>query len=142
MTATRSRKEEVGYKRSLRSTDKTECPFCKENDSSLIEDGKSFRVIRNIFPYSLWDGQDVEDHLMITPKKHTNSLAGLSSKEKAEYVDLISKYEALGYNLYARAPKSKIKSVVHQHTHLIKNIGETRRFVFLLRKPYIRVVLK
>lgn len=142
MTATRSRKEEKIYKNHLKITNRDSCAFCPINEDSdqLIEETSCFKIIRNIFAYSIWDGQQVTDHLMITPKKHTDSLAGMKTNEKIEYIDLIEKYEKQGYNIYSRAPSSAIKSIIHQHTHLIKTEGKSKRFVFLLRKPYIRIV--
>jgi diadenosine tetraphosphate (Ap4A) HIT family hydrolase len=143
MTATRSRKEENTYKKHLKTTDAKSCPFCaaKKQDRDFYEETKSFKIIKNIFPYSIWDGQTVIDHLMVTPKKHTDNLAGMTNAQKVEYVSIIEKYEKRGYNIYSRAPVSVIKSIAHQHTHLIKTKGAAKRFLFLLRRPfYIRVV--
>lgn len=143
MTATRSRGEERFYKRYQKRPD-TACQFCAIQKSSkqFVDQTKNFTIIKNIFSYSLWDGQKVEDHLMVIPKKHTDSLDSLSDTAAVEYVKILSQYEAKGYNVYARAPNSAIKSVVHQHTHLIQTSGRPHRLVFLLRKPYIRLVLK
>ena len=142
MTATRSRHEEKQYKESLQKSRDNGCPFCAITVTSdqIVEDGVAHKVIHNIFPYSLWDGQRVADHLMVVPKKHTDSLKSLTSREKIEYVDILSKYESRGYNVYARASQSTSKSIVHQHTHLIKLTSRTPRFVLLLRKPYLRLV--
>ena len=142
MTATRSRKEETDYKKYLKTIKHADCVFCiiEKGNDQLVEETVGFKVIKNIFGYSLWDGQRVTDHLMITPKKHSNSLANMKPNEKVEYVDLIEKYEKLGYNIYSRAPSSIIKSVVHQHTHLIKTEGRPMRLVLLLRRPYFRIV--
>ena len=140
MTATRSRKEEKEYKGYLKTKPNT-CPFCeiKTGSDQLIEETKHFKVVHNIFSYSLWDGQNVADHLMIVPKKHTASLADIPKDASAEFVQLLGSYEKKGYNIYARAPASVIKSVLHQHTHLIKPAGRPKKFVFLLRKPFIRI---
>lgn len=142
MTATRSRKEEKEYSKHLKSVNRAGCAFCpiKKGDNQFVEGTNSFKIIRNIFAYSLWDGQKVTDHMMITPKKHTDSLANMKPAEKIEYVNIVEKYEKLGYNIYSRAPSSAIKSIVHQHTHLIKTEGDSKKFVMLLRKPYIRIV--
>jgi len=142
MTATRSRSEEENYKYYLKSVKHIDCVFCdiKKGNKDTIEETASFKVIKNIFAYSLWDGQVVIDHMLITPNIHTDSLANMRRQDKVEYVDLVEKYEKLGYNIYARAPSSAMKSIVHQHTHLIKTGGGPRRFVLLLRKPYIRIV--
>ncbi len=144
MTAPRSRKENTTYNRYQAKQQGSLCVFCEINKKSpqFVTEGKYFKVIRNIFAYSLWDSQDVNDHLMLVPKKHVDSLAKLPSAAATEYVKLISDYEQKGYNIYARAPVSVIKTVVHQHTHFIKTSGAPKRFVFLLRKPYVRLVLK
>lgn len=143
MTATRSRKEEKIYKAYQKQRKTDTCSFCEINKSSdqYVDSTKYFKIIRNIFAYSIWDGQKVVDHLMITPIKHSDNLANMKPEEKIEYVDILAKYEALGYNVYARAPSSIIKSVVHQHTHLIKTEGESKKFVLLIRRPwYLRIV--
>jgi diadenosine tetraphosphate (Ap4A) HIT family hydrolase len=142
MTATRSRREEKSYKKYLKTAQRNTCAFCviKKNNHQLVTTTSHFKIITNIFPYSLWDGQKVISHLMITPKRHTDSLSNMKPDEKVEYVDLIEQYEYQGYNIYARAPSSSVKSIIHQHTHLIKTDGKTRRFVFLIRKPYFRIV--
>lgn len=143
MTATRSRKEEKFYKSYRMNHKKAACDFCNidKNYSQFLKATRSFKVIRNIFAYSIWDGQEVSDHLMIIPKEHVDSLSKVTSAQAVELLKLISEYEAGGYNFYGRAPSSKIKSVVHQHIHLIKTVGQPKKFVFLLRRPYIRFVL-
>ncbi len=142
MSATRSRKEEKVYKKYQAESNKESCPFCaiRKGDKQFLDETKSFKLIRNIFAYSIWDGQRVTDHIMIVPKKHTDKLEDLDSKEAIEFLKIIGKYEKRGYNMYSRAPSSKIKSVVHQHSHLIKTQGAPKKFLFLLRKPYIRIV--
>lgn len=140
MSATRSRKEHKAYKKYLKSDNLPKCVFCKiqKSHNQLIKETKHFKIINNIFPYSLWDNQAVTDHLMIIPKQHTDSLANMSAEQKCEYVDLVAKYEKQGYNIYSRTPVSTVKSIPHQHTHLIKNDGQTKWLIFLLRKPYMR----
>ncbi len=138
MSATRSRKEEMIYRAYRKKQNPEICLFCqiKKGHRQHILDTRSFRLIRNIFPYSVWDGQKVVDHLMITPKKHVTGLADLSSQEAAELHKLISRYEKRGYSIYARSPESKIKSVAHQHTHLIKTKGKPWDLIFLIRRPF------
>jgi diadenosine tetraphosphate (Ap4A) HIT family hydrolase len=77
---------------------------------------------------------------MVIPKKHTDTLADLSEREALEYVKLISSYEANGYNVYARAPSSKTKSIVHQHTHLIKPDEKSIKFLMYIKTPHVRIV--
>ncbi len=145
MTAQRSRKEEKIYKhyqkKREQNGEKNSCAFCvlQPDSSQIVKQTVHFRVVKNIFPYSLWDGQPVEDHLMIVPLRHTNKLGNLPAAATKEFVKLLNEYEDKRYNIYARAPASIIKSVTHQHTHLIKPQGKSRRFVLFSRKPYIRV---
>lgn len=146
MTAQRSRKEELHYRRhqaDLKKIQKTNqsCAFCiiNSNSSQFIEETKNFRVIKNIFPYSIWDGELVDSHLMVIPKRHTDKLGSLPLSAGNEFLRLIDKYENTGYNLYARSPGSKIKTVFHQHSHLIRPLGKRRKFILFAKKPYIRI---
>lgn len=75
---------------------------------------------------------------MIIPKKHTQRLGDVSADAGDEFLHLIGKYEDAGYNFYARAPQSGMKTIPHQHTHLLKPHGRARRFVLYLRRPYTR----
>lgn len=115
------------------------CQFCQIDSSSpqQISESKYFRTITNLFPYDLWDGQGVDHHIMIIPKKHTTSIAEFTDTEAVEFVNLLATYESQGYNVYARAPGNKIKSVVHQHTHLIKSSRKLLKTMVFIRKPYI-----
>lgn len=108
----------------------------------VLAEHANFRVIRNKFPYAYWDNQPVADHLMIVPKWHTDTLSGLSAEAAQEYVRLLSAYENEGYNLYARAPGSLMKSVVHQHTHLIRTQPSKIKMMVYVPRPYFSWVLK
>lgn len=141
--ATRSKKEEIRYAQHRNEIhSKIECIFCeyKKSDVSFIRKTKSFKILKNLFPYSQWDGQGVLDHIMVVPIKHTDTLSDLTSHEAIEYVNLISSYESKGYSVYSRAPSSTRKTVFHQHTHLIKLDNQTKNLVFYLKKPHIRIV--
>ena len=143
MTAPRSTKLEHAYQRQ-RHTSRAlagECPFCviKKGDPDVVEEATHFWVIRNSAPYSIWDGQGVNDHLLIIPKQHTVKLGSLKGVAAIEFLRLVDTYEELGYNLFARAPISQMKSVVHQHTHLIQPNNKHTNFILYFRKPfYIR----
>lgn len=141
MTAQRSRKEEKQYRQHRKKHVQKVCPFCDINPDEIVRTTKYFYVLRNIFPYSLWDGQEVSDHLMVVPKRHTDKLGGTTPEEAVAFLKIIDSYEAKGYNLYARSPSSSIKSVVHQHTHLMKPKGKQKRFLLMVRKPFIRIAL-
>ena len=146
MTAPRARKEVKAYETHQKYVEppKAGCPFCQINEKSsqLIQQTESFKIIRNIFPYSLWDGQIVNDHLMVIPVMHTDSLANLPAEDAKEFLTIVSRYESRGYSVYARAPASTMKSLAHQHTHLIKSGPKKIKGLFFVRKPYMRLVLK
>jgi ATP adenylyltransferase len=93
-------------------------------------------VVKNIYGYTVWELMDVQDHLMIMPKRHVESIFEFTKQEKTETIELIAEYEKKGYNTYARARDNIIKSVPHQHTHLIKTKNKHARFFIFSRKPY------
>lgn len=139
---TRSRKENKVYRTHIKNVHKkTKCIFCdlKEGDAQFIKETKSFKIVKNAFPYSFWDNQTVIDHIMILPKKHVDSISSFTAQESIEFVDILSSYELQGYNIWARSPKSILKSVIHQHTHLIKPGNKRWKFLFYIHKPNIRI---
>jgi diadenosine tetraphosphate (Ap4A) HIT family hydrolase len=113
------------------------CPFCDYRKDLLVLDGNRMIIIKNIFPYQYWEFMDVEDHLMVVPKRHVVSLLELNKEERLEAMELYAEYEAKGYNIYGRSDDNKIKTVAHQHTHLIKVSGKTAKAGFFSKKPYI-----
>lgn len=139
--ASRTRKETLRYRKYLASLPSAGCDFCSITPKSkqFVQETTYFFIIKNIFPYSFWDLQRVSDHLLILPKKHTDTLSDLTRDEAVEYVELLGSYESVGYNVYSRAPQTKSKSVAHQHTHLIKSEGRLRKVVLYTQKPYLRV---
>lgn len=143
MTAMRSRKNVRLYKKYLRTQrPNDECAFCAlgASDPQYISESEHFKVIRNRFPYDLWDAQRVVDHLMLVPKQHTNTLKNLTPNESKEYIEQISMFESDGYNIYARTPGSSMKSIVHQHTHLIRIEPKSRRRIIITTaKPFVRI---
>lgn len=77
---------------------------------------------------------------MIVPKQHTNKLGDLSGDAAKEFFALVEQYEEQNYNLYARSVHSTVRSIPHQHTHLIKLDGKQRKFLMMVRKPwYFRI---
>jgi diadenosine tetraphosphate (Ap4A) HIT family hydrolase len=105
----------------------SECVFCKISDpnntiNKILEQNDNFWVIKNLFPYAMFDSIEVVDHLLIVPKQHVESVDKLSKSQRAELIELICRYEDRGYNWMARSASNQAKSVSHQHTHLIKTI--------------------
>lgn len=142
MTVVRSRRNEKLYKAyQAKRRNRKSCDFCaiSEGDPQFVTETRSFKVIKNKFPYSFWDDQTVGEHLMVVPKEHTESLASFTPMQSAEFLRLISDYELRGYHVYARAVKSISRSVAHQHTHLIKGVGEPKKFVLQVDKPHILI---
>lgn len=138
--ATRTRQDEKRYALHRKTVHtKTDCIFCEYQEDSpyFLHQTKSFKIIKNQFPYTQWDGQGVLDHIMIVPKKHTDTLSDLTSHEAIEFVELVSSYEIRGYSVYSRSPGSTRKTIFHQHTHLIKLDNRTKRFLVYIRKPYL-----
>ena len=141
MTATRSSQEEISYRKARKSAPQN-CPFCevRVSSDSYVDQSDNFFIIKNNFPYSLWEAQGVDDHLMVIPKKHILSLKELSPEQSKEYVDILKKYEDQNYNVYLRSINSSTRSVLHHHTHLLKTDNKHRKFVILFKWPmYIRM---
>ena len=92
-------------------------------------------VIRNRFPYTLWDGSPVVDHLMIVPKRHIEAAGNFTYEEQQEWSSYALQYEADNYSVYARSAGNGAKSIVHQHTHLIK-VGARPKKLRTLRALY------
>lgn len=114
------------------------CPFC-DNDvvSTHTEEFSDFFIIPNKPSYDVWEGHKVTEHLLLIPKRHAEQISGFTKIEKTQMLDIIARYEAEGYSIYARGVKSPRRSVAHQHTHLIKITGAQTRFLLFLRKPYL-----
>jgi diadenosine tetraphosphate (Ap4A) HIT family hydrolase len=103
----------------------------------IIEEHPHSRLIRNRFPYDIWEYHDVVDHLMVVPKRHVRSMSELTDTELAEIAKLLAKFEAKDYNVYARSIDSKHRTVVaHQHTHLIKLDDKSPKLAVFISKPY------
>lgn len=119
------------------------CTFCNEVDikKNIIAEGKTMFIIPNRVSYDMFEGRRVLSHLMIIPKRHVESLKDFTNEEAAEMVHTSAKYEAEGYNVYARGVGSISRSVRHQHTHLIKLENKKSKAIFFIRKPYFLIKL-
>lgn len=115
----------------------SECPFCdRATLKKAIRTTSSAYVVPNLTYYDIWEGHDVEDHLLVIPKRHVKSMKELTETERLEIIDLVAEYEAHNYSMYARGVGSVTRSVEHQHTHLIKMSPKRPRFAMFLRRPY------
>jgi ATP adenylyltransferase len=133
----RTRKSLKQYKKSAKISNG--CPFCEPNikDRIIVKHGIGAMVTKNDFGYSIWEGREVIEHLLVVPHRHVANYTNLTTEEKAEIFDIISEYEAGGYDVYARGAGSVQKTVpAHQHTHLIKTRGSPAKLIFFMKKPY------
>ncbi len=135
----RKRKNYHSYRRYTLKIPAGVCEFCAftNKDQNFIEESNLFWVVKNIMPYDVWDTAGVKSHLMIVPKRHVDSIFHFNDKEKVEFISLLGQYEAKGYSVYARAPNNSLKSVVHQHIHLIAIDNKLKKFLFFIHKPRI-----
>jgi diadenosine tetraphosphate (Ap4A) HIT family hydrolase len=114
------------------------CPFCEDKTvANSVKDTALSYVLPNITYYDVWEMQDVEEHLMIIPRRHVKSLHELTPEEKLDIMTIAGGYEVKGYNIYARAADSTTRSVAHQHTHLIKTTNQRARMILQSQKPYL-----
>ena len=136
----RTRKSKKAYnpdsKRALYKSNPNACPFCDMSAIEIVAKGKLTLVVRNIFPYEYWEFMDVTDHLLVIPKRHVSSLGQLTKDEKLETMEILAKYEAQSYNIYARTADNNMKTIPHQHTHLIKTNDKLAKAVLYSQKPY------
>lgn len=113
------------------------CPFCDPDtiSNAVFEDDLIY-IVPNLTQYDLWELHDVEDHLLIVPKRHVETLSELTNAEKLAVMDRAAEYEAKGYSIYARGVGFVKRSVKHQHTHLIKVTNKKPRIAIFLQSPY------
>ncbi len=135
----RKRSLQKRYDKDVKDSPKDLCVFCeiKPNDDQFIDQTKYFMVVKNIYPYSVWDGQGVLDHIMIMPKRHTVAVADFNKNELEDFNQLLQKYDLLDYDFAGRTAKSKGKSIAHQHTHLIKTDGKKKKIIFFNKSPHL-----
>lgn len=95
------------------------CSIDHSPENEIIEQHSTMLVIRNRFPYAVWDSQTVAEHLMIVPVRHVLSFADFTPAESTDHFAAARRYEADGYSVYTRSQANKGRSVGHLHTHLI-----------------------
>lgn len=98
------------------------CPFCADPHTvgnDLIGVHGSMVVLRNLFPYAVWDDMRVADHLMVVPARHLLTFDEFSREEALDHFGVVRRYERNGYSIYTRSQANTGRSVGHLHTHLI-----------------------
>lgn len=115
------------------------CPFCGPADETrkVRYESTHMLVIQNIFPFDIWEGYRVAEHLLVIPRRHADTLQKLNDAERKDIIDIYATYEAAGYNLYSRAPQSGSRAYPHLHTHLIKLSGEPAGNIRYTRDPHV-----
>jgi diadenosine tetraphosphate (Ap4A) HIT family hydrolase len=136
------RKTRKSYTR-LRTADNQHgnCPFCSDEKLSekIVDSNTTMDVIPNRTRYDMFEGLPVNDHFMVIPKRHLETIDDFTSEEKLDMMNMVGKYEKQGYSVYARGVGSINRSVKHQHTHLMKLRNKGSKFIFFMRKPYILI---
>lgn len=138
--STRSRVMQKKYLEYLDSTKKADCVFCaipEEEPGSIIKENEHTFVVKNRFGYTVWDGCEVLEHLMIIPKVHRDVLESFTKKESDEWVRVCAEYERKGYSLYTRSLDNITRSILHHHTHFIRLGNRRKKYIIYLRKPHI-----
>lgn len=119
-------------------TSKSDCTLCPgRNIGKILHQGNTMYVLKNRVMYDIFDGRRVEDHLLVMPLLHKESVSEFTAVERQELMDIISEYESKGYGFYGRGVGSLTRSVKHQHTHLIKLVPKRPKFIVVVNKPYV-----
>ena len=115
----------------------TTCQFCDLSQvKNILEETTHALIIENRVHYDTWEIRRVTDHLLVIPRRHVPSLQDLTDVERLDIMKLLGKYEAQGYNVYARSLGSVGRSIAHQHTHLIKTDDKKGKVMLFIQKPY------
>ena len=100
----------------------TECPFCDIEPGLLVASGKHVYMTLSIAPYH-------QDHILIIPFRHVESLLDLSEdehKEVTQYYKLgIRLMQTLGHTdatVLVREGAGSGKSISHVHYHVIPDV--------------------
>lgn len=115
------------------------CGLCEAVEpSTVIEETKHLRLIKNRVPYDMFDGLETTGkHYLIVPRRHVLTIGDFEKAELLEMMQLIAKYEPLGFSVYARSVSNVHRSQAHQHTHLIQLITKEPRFFVATNRPYM-----
>jgi len=116
----RERKVETKHQIQLKKyKEKGICPFCSKGikDQEIIKEGDCFYVIYNKFPYKLYRGKEIKQHLLLIPKDHVEDTKELSIEK---HVSLIEEWKKMkpDETIY-RKKGDEEKSIPHAHIHLI-----------------------
>lgn len=95
------------------------CALC-EDTRIVVEEKGPIRVIKNDYPYAVFQGLPVEDHLMVVTRRHVSELSDLTYEEAAIYWRFCAEFSKRSYSLFTQAATKSQRSIPgHVHTHLI-----------------------
>ena len=106
------------------------CPFCNIDKTELVN---TILDETNYFYITPSLGSLIEGYILITTKRHVNSMSELTIDEMQEYKILIKKYREVFKKIYHKYPiifehgtpnlKDSINasSVIHAHTHVVNH---------------------
>lgn len=124
------------------------CPFCNIDKSKLentiLDETKNFYVIPAV-------GSLVDGYILVTSKRHINSMSELTIDEMREYQILINKYRKIFKFIYTKFPivfehgspienETKANSVLHAHTHIVNHHYKNEEF--LIKKMNFKIINK
>lgn len=108
--------------------DNPPCPLCEDiANRQVIASTATMSIVKNDFPYYMFDGRTVSEHIMLLPKRHVAMLADFTPEETKEYWQLYQQYDRDGYNSMTRPTGNSRRSIPgHVHTHLFKLNNDRR----------------
>lgn len=135
----RTRTDHRRYKRYTTNSSGEICDFCAFTigDGRVVDESSHFWIATNLFAYNVWDDRNVDEHLMLLPKRHVTTLEELTATERADYIEQLIAYEKQNYSTYTRAPGNASKSVPHLHAHLVQLNPKLKRLIVRVKRPYI-----
>lgn len=115
------------------------CGLCDAIDpKNIVMETAHLRVVKNRVPYDMFDGLETTgEHYLIIPKRHVETIGDFTDAELLESMQIVAKYEPMGFSVYARSASNVHRSQPHQHTHLIQLVTKEPRFFVATNRPYM-----
>ncbi len=97
------------------------CALCDKDGTRIsVEELGPVRVIKNDYPYEVYTGLPVREHLLIITQRHISLLGQLSNVEAEKYWTACTEYSDKGYTIVTQAAHNSLRSIPdHIHSHLI-----------------------
>lgn len=98
------------------------CPLCEDiANRKVLFSTKTMHIMKNDYPYYMFDDLVVKAHIMLVPKRHISQFSEFNRGEMVDYWKILQKLSDQGYNSMTRATGNHRRSVPgHLHTHLIQ----------------------